>query len=117
MTAIESIVTNLMIEIDRLVDQKVEEKLPEMIRALGIHEAEPSGSEQLIDALEVATRLGFDVSTENAIVLAKQRVYTLARQKLIPSVRLSPRRLRFDAAEIERVIQAGGLATAFTQAA
>jgi predicted DNA-binding transcriptional regulator AlpA len=117
MTVIETIVTNLIAEIDRMVDQKVEEKLPEMIRALGVHEAELSGSEQLIDALEVATRLGFDVSTENAIVLAKQRVYTLARQKLIPSVRLSPRRLRFDPAEIEKVIQAGGLATALTQAA
>jgi hypothetical protein len=39
MTPIEAIVTNLMTEIDRIVDQKVETKLPEMIRALGIREA------------------------------------------------------------------------------
>jgi hypothetical protein len=41
MTTIEAIVTNLLTEIDRIVDQKVETKLPEMIRALGIRETNP----------------------------------------------------------------------------
>jgi hypothetical protein len=52
MTIIEAIVTNLLTEIDRIVDQKVETKLPEMIRALGIRETNPE-EEDLIDAVEV----------------------------------------------------------------
>lgn len=122
MTPIENILASLVTEIDKLVDQKVEEKLeqriPEMFRAVGIRKADTvEPDEQLIDALEVARRLGFNVSTETAILLSKQRVYTLARQRLIPSIRLSPRRIRFSPAAIERVIKEGGLAAAFTQAA
>lgn len=109
MTAIENIVTNLLTEIDRIVDQKVEEKLPEMIRALGIREANPE-EEDLIDAVEVAKMLGRDVSTKHNILCARKHVYNLAQQKLIPSVRLSQRCLRFDRSAIRKVIDAGGLA-------
>jgi len=108
MTAIESIVTNLMTEIDRIVGQKVEEKLPEMIRALGIREGTPQ--EDLVDAVAVAKMLGRDVSTKHDISCARKHVYNLAQQKLIPSVRLSRRCLRFDRAAIRKVIDAGGLA-------
>ena len=116
MTPIENIVTNLLTEIDRIVDQKVEEKLPEMIRALGIHEASPEPND-LIDAVEVAKMLGRDVSTPENISRAKQHVYNLARRKLIPSIRLSPRCLRFNRAEVKKVIDQGGLGVPFTQAA
>lgn len=121
MTPFESIVANLVLEIDKLVDEKVdaklEHKLPELIRTIGIGDADRFQHEDLIDAGEVAKRLGFDVSTENALLLSKQRVYTLARRKLIPSIRLSPRRIRFSPAAIERLINDGGFATAFTEAA
>lgn len=109
MTPIETIVANLMTEIDRIVDQKVETKLPEMIRALGIHEANPE-EEDLIDAVEVAKMLGRDVSTKHSILCARKHVYNLAQQKLIPAVRLSPRRLMFSRVAIRKVIDAGGLA-------
>lgn len=48
---IETIVTSLLAEIDRLVDQKVERKLPEIIRALGIYHTDPEEEEDLIDAV------------------------------------------------------------------
>lgn len=109
MTTIEAIVTNLLTEIDRIVDQKVETKLPEMIRALGIRETNPE-EEDLIDAVEVAKMLGRDVSTKHSILCARKHVYNLAQQKLIPSVRLSPRRVMFNRVAIRKVIDAGGLA-------
>lgn len=109
MTTIEAIVTNLLTEIDRIVDQKVETKLPEMIRALGLRETNPE-EEDLIDAVEVAKMLGRDVSTKHSILCARKHVYNLAQQKLIPAVRLSPRRLMFNRVAIRKVIDAGGLA-------
>jgi hypothetical protein len=109
MTTIEAIVTNLLTEIDRIVDQKVETKLPEMIRALGIRETNPE-EEDLIDAVEVAKMLGRDVSTKHGILCARKHVYNLAQQKLLPSVRLSPRRVMFNRVAIRKVIDAGGLA-------
>jgi predicted DNA-binding transcriptional regulator AlpA len=109
MTTIEAIVTNLLTEIDRIVDQKVETKLPEMIRALGLRETNPE-EEDLIDAVEVAKMLGRDVSTKHSILCARKHVYNLAQQKLIPSVRLSPRRVMFNRVAIRKVIDAGGLA-------
>src|SRR6266850_5293342 len=72
MTAIESIVTNLMTEIDRIVGQKVEEKLPEMIRALGIREATP-GYEYVLKQY-VRPYLGKDKLSE-LTVLRIQSVY------------------------------------------
>ena len=39
MSTIETIISNLLQEIDLIVDRKVEEKLPEVIRALGLREA------------------------------------------------------------------------------
>ena len=121
MNALEDIIANLIGELERLIDQKVESKLekriPDMVRAVGIRDADTLEHEELMDASEVAKRLGFDMSNENAILLSKQRVYTLARQRLIPSVRLSPRRVRFSRAAVEQVIKDGGLAAASTKAA
>lgn len=123
---LEKIVGALLTEINTIVDRKVEEKLPEMIRALGIRsigvdqdsEINPVDDRvQLVDAVEVARMLGEDVSTPAAINRAKKHVYNLARKELIPSVRVSPRCVRFDLAKVREVIAKGGKARPFTQAA
>ena len=101
MSPLETIVTSLLAEIDRIVDRKVEEKLPEMIRAVDIHEA-PAETESLVGALEVAKLLGRDLSTSENIRRAKKHVYNLARQRLIPSVRVSPRCLKFDLTRVRQ---------------
>lgn len=54
--------------------------------------------------------LGRDTSTEHSILCARKHVYNLAAQQLIPSVRLSPRRIKFSRAAIRKVINSGGLA-------
>lgn len=99
--SIEAIVKDLLLEIDRIVDKKVEEKLPEMVRALGIREAEPQ-TESLVDAVEIAKILGRDVSTPESVRRARKHVYNLARINSIPSVRTSPRRIMFDAQAVKR---------------
>ncbi|MET0649196.1 MAG: hypothetical protein ABW208_21515 [Pyrinomonadaceae bacterium] len=62
----------------------------------------PPPVSELVDVTEVARLLGEDVSTERARRRAAQKVYDLARRKLIPSVRVSPRRVRFDLAAVKR---------------
>lgn len=114
MSARESIVRNLLHEIDRIVDQKIEEKLPEMIHAAGIPKAHEV--DKLVGALEVARLLGRDVSTPESVRSAKQHVYDLAGRCLIPSVRISPRCLKFDLAKVREVIARGGNAEPYTSA-
>ena len=116
--ALARIVESLLVEIEAIVDRKVEEKLPEMIRALGIVEvvADDDGSE-LVGAVEVAKLLGRDVSTPESVLRAKKHVYNLARQNLIPSVRLSPRCVKFDLNRIRQVLAQGGNAQPYTKAA
>lgn len=96
-------------QIQRIVDQRVEkaleEKLPEIIRALGIKEAEPE-TDGLVGAEEVAKLLGRDLSTRKNIEKARRHVYDLARQKRIPSVRLSERNVRFDLAKVKEALRA-----------
>ena len=96
-------------EIERIIDQRVEkaleEKLPEIIRALGIREAEPEHN-GLVDALEVARFLGRDLSSPENIRKAKKHVYHLAAQNLIPSVRISERNVRFDLAKVKEALAA-----------
>lgn len=70
-------------------------------------EKEPA-VESLVGALEIAEICGFDTSTDKARRAARQRVYDLARQGHIPSVRVSPRRVRFDPAAVRRRLAAGG---------
>lgn len=96
-------------EINRIVDERVEkaleEKLPAIIRALGIKEAEPE-PDGLVDAVEVARFLGRDLSSPESIRKAKKHVYHLAAQNLIPSVRISERNLRFDLAKVKEALAA-----------
>lgn len=97
--------------IEAEVERQLEQKLPEIIRALGIREAEPE-SDHLVDALEVARLLGRNLSTPENILKAKRYVYDLARQRKIPSVRLGERSIKFDLAKVKEA-----LATKETKAA
>lgn len=123
---LEKIVGALLTEIGNIVDRKVEEKLPEFIRALGLRDSQtgmksdaslPEENDHLVDAMEVARLLGCDLSSPRAINRAKKHVYNLARRELIPSVRISPKCVRFDLAKIKQVIAKGGLAEPYTRAA
>lgn len=114
--SLEKLVSELLSEIDSIVDRKVEEKLPDMVRALGLHEAQPE-SDQLVGALEVARVLGRDVSTPDNIRRAKRHVYNLARKNLIPSVRVSPRCVKFDLAKVRDELARGGNAQPYTRPA
>lgn len=69
---------------------------------------------ELVDATEIARLMGEDLSTEKRKRAACQKVYDLARKRLIPSVRVSPRRVRFDPAAVKRIIAGGGLAQPYT---
>ena len=62
----------------------------------------PPSVSELVDVTEVARLLGEDVSTDKARRRAAQKVYDLARRNLIPSVRVSPRRVRFDLGAVKR---------------
>lgn len=91
--------------IDARIEKALEEKLPAIIRALGIREAEPE-SDGLVDAEEVARYLGRDLSSEEKVLKAKKHVYHLARIGSIPSVRISERNLRFDLAKVKEALTA-----------
>ncbi len=106
MSPLETIVTSLLAEIDRIVDHKIDERLPELFRDL--EAAKEPDVQELVGALEVAKLLGRDVSTPKDARLAKQNVYNLARQRLIPSVRISRKCLRFDLTQIRKLIERGG---------
>lgn len=102
--------------IEQIARDVFEQMLPDMIRALGLREAEPQ-TEELSDALEVAKLLGRDVSSAEKIRAAKKHVYNLARKNLIPSVRVSPRCVKFDLAKVKQVIAEGGKAEPYSRAA
>lgn len=95
--------------IEKIVNERVEaaleEKLPLIIRALGIKEAEPEQS-QYVDALDVAKLLGKDLSSPEKVRKAKKHVYNLAAQKIIPSIRLSERNIKFDLAKVKEALKA-----------
>lgn len=96
----------------RLVRETVAEEL-EPLRDLLLRPAgedEPPDVEQLVEAAEVARLLGYDLSTDGARRRSTQKVYDLARRGLLPSVRVSPRRVRFDPAAVKRQLASGGLA-------
>lgn len=88
----------------QLVRETVAEEL-EPLRDLLLRPADetfPPSVSELVDVTEVARLLGEDLSTEKARRRAAQKVYDLARRNLIPSVRVSPRRVRFDLSAVKR---------------
>jgi hypothetical protein len=90
--------------VDERVEAKLDERIPEIIRALAVREVEPE-HRSYVDALEIAKLLGRDVSTPKSIHKAKRHVYDLARRKLIPSIRISDRNVKFDLAEVKVALQ------------
>ncbi len=98
------------------VDQAIRARLPEYIRAIGIKDVDEDDPE-LVGAEEVASLLGYDVSTPKNIRKSTKRVYTLASRNLIPSVRVSPRCVRFNLAKVKEVLDRGGLAEPYSRSA
>jgi hypothetical protein len=92
----------------QLVRETVAEELEPLRDVLLRPAGEPSPPPvtELVDVTEVARLLGEDVSTDRARRLAAQKVYDLARRNLIPSVRVSPRRVRFDLPAVRRALAA-----------
>lgn len=94
----------------QLVRETVAEEL-EPLRDVLLRPADddsPPSVSELVDVTEVARLLGEDVSTDKAKRRAAQKVYDLARRDLIPSVRVSPRRVRFDLAAVKRSLAERG---------
>jgi hypothetical protein len=85
------------------VEKALEEKLPAIIRALGVSEVE-SHHDDYGDALAVARLLGRDTSTPEKVLKARKHVYNLARKNLIPSIRISERNLKFDLAKVRQTL-------------
>ena len=104
MSALEAIVSSLLTEIDRVIDRKLDEKLPELLSARDSTRNTARQPEELVDALAVARFLGRDISTSRRAQLAKQHVYDLARRRVIPSIRITPKRLRFDLEHVREVV-------------
>jgi hypothetical protein len=98
-----------------LIRETVLEEL-EPFRDLLVHPAadDTPAVAELVDAAEIARLMGEDLSTERKKKAACQRVYDLARKGLIPSVRVSPRRVRFDPAAVKRAFAQGGLAKPYS---
>jgi hypothetical protein len=115
MSALEDAIQKM---VDERVERAIEAKLPEIIRALGIREADLSSEVgELVDAVEVAKLLSCDVSTPKKVKNAKAYVYNLARQELIPSVRISPKRVKFDLNAVRKVLATGGKAVPHSKSA
>jgi hypothetical protein len=110
MSELEEVIRKI---VDERVKKAIETQVPEMIRSLTIRPVEES--DELIDATEAARLLGYDVSTPVKERRARNKVYDLVSRNLLPSVRLSPRRIRFDPAKVREVIDKGGIAEPYTQ--
>jgi hypothetical protein len=104
-TSVEKLTETLLLVVQAMIEEKVEEIFPASERSNGSNDIALT---DLVDALEIAKLLGRDVSTSEKVRAAKLYVYNLARQNLIPSVRISPRRIMFNLTEVRRVIASGG---------
>lgn len=92
----------------------VESQVADMVRRMNIR---PVEQEKLVDAVAIAELMGEDVSTKEARRKAAVKVYDLASRDLIPSVRLSPKRVRFYVSKVSKVLEKGGNAEPYTERA
>jgi hypothetical protein len=107
-TEIDKFFDDLKDRFKRIIDDAVERKL-EPFRALILNEITPEPHVgPLVDALAVAELIGCDLSTPKSKEAAKQKVYNLARNGNIPSVRISKRRLKFDLEKVKQKLALGG---------
>ena len=104
--SIERLTEALLMVVQAAVERRVEEMFPALAEPVDASNEPSSGG--LVDALEIAKLLGRDISSSEKVRAAKLYVYNLARQNLIPCVRISPRRIMFNPADIRRVIANGG---------
>jgi hypothetical protein len=108
-TEFDKFFDDLKDRLKQLIDHTVDEKL-EPIRALLLKEVTPEPQiGDLVDALEIAELMGFDISTPEKQKIARQKVYYLARTDAIPSVRISQRRVKFDMDKVKQRIASGGV--------
>ena len=103
--SIDRLTEALLMVVQAAVERRVEEMFPTVAEPVEASNEPSSGG--LVDALEIAKLLGRDVSSKVKVRAAKLYVYNLARQNLIPCVRISPRRIMFNPADIRRVIANG----------
>lgn len=107
-TAVDQFFDEFKERFRQLVRETVAEELEPLrdvlLRPAG--ETSPPSVSELVDVTEVARLLGEDVSNESARRRAAQKVYDLARRGFIPSVRVSPRRVRFDLSAVKRSLAA-----------
>lgn len=90
--------------IDERIEKAFEERIPEIVRALAVRKVEPE-LPAYVDAIEIAKMLGEDVSTRENIRKAKRHVYNLAAKKLIPSIRISERNIKFDPVKVREALE------------
>ena len=90
----------------------VESQVADAMRRMNIR---PVQQEKLVDAAEIAKLLGEDVSTKDKLRKATVKVYDLASRNLIPSVRLSPKRIRFYPSKVREVLERGGNVEPYTE--
>ena len=99
--------------IDELIEQKVREIVARELEPLRSLLLKPIGEaehdvDDLVDAIKVAEMMGKDVSDDKKARASAQTVYNLARRNIIPSVRISPRRIKFDPRAVKRWMANGG---------
>lgn len=96
------------------VHRALEAKLLDYMRTLGLEEVvdEPPN---LVGAEEVARILGYDTSTPEKTRQSVNKVYSLASRNLLPSVRISPRRVRFNPVKVREVLEKGGNADPYSR--
>jgi|ERR1700730_1654064 len=114
--SIERLTEALLMVVQAAVERRVEEMFPISTVAEPVEASNEPSSGGLVDALEIAKLLGRDVSSREKVRAARLYVYNLARQNLIPCVRISPRRIMFNPADIRRVIANGGNAQPYRMA-
>lgn len=92
----------------------VETQVADAMRRISIR---PVQQEKLVDAAAIAELIGEDVSTKEKLRKATAKVYDLASRNLIPSVRLSTKRIRFYPSKVEEVLKRGGNAEPYSERA
>lgn len=94
--------------IREIAEPLIEQKVVEIMRAIGIRGVERPPLEPLMDAVEVGRLLGRDVSTKETRRKAQQYVYHLRRIGALPYVELTKGDYKFDPRAIRDFIERGG---------
>lgn len=108
-TEIDKFFDDLKDRFKRIIDDTVERKL-EPFRELILNGITPQPQVgPLVDALAVAELMGYDLSTPKSKDAAKQKIYHQVRTGVLPSVRISKRRIKFDLEKVKQKLASGGV--------